>query len=308
MNDNSSYEAELQKKIEDQMKLEKENSIPIYKKINFVASLTFLVGMIAFSLLLWEILPTSLDYDHYFKRYVNMFHLKYVIIALPYLGLITALILFMKKKKALWLLTFSLFSILYPFNIHAKKYINQHFNTNISEQPQSDLTPLYFAVQMNQADKVKTLLEYGANPNESYTYKENSIYVAIHNNNLEIAKLLIAHGAKVDRLNYMNGTPLHLAVSKNNLDLIKLLLESEASVNVQTRYHEYKRPALTTLKDFGKTPLHVAVQNNSYKITSLLLEYGANPSIKDNDDKNVFAYAHGKDIMNLLKQNNKSMN
>lgn len=233
-----------------------------------------------------------------------MFNLKYIFIVLPLFGLITAIILFVKKQKPFWLLFFSLFSIIYPYTMEIKKHLNLYFNTNIAEQPQNDLTPLYYAVQMNEFDKVKILLEHGANPNESYTYNDQLIYTAINNNNANITKLLIEHGVNINCINYMNGSPLHLAVSKNDLNLVKLLLENKAFVNIKTQYHDTLRPAGTHYNDFGKTPLHIAVHDKNIKIISLLLEYGADPYIIDNDGKDVLAYTQEKEIIQLIEQKN----
>lgn len=288
-----------------EIEAEKANNIPFYKNINFVQVLTFLIGMIALSLLLWIVLPNSLDYDFHFKNVTYFFHLKYPIIVLPYIGLITAIVLIVKKKKFKWLLIFSIFSITFPFITPMIKYVNQTFNTNISEQLQDDLTPLYYAVQYNQIDKIKILLEHGANPDESFTYQPELIYFAVRNNNIEVTKLLIEYGAKVNRFNYFDGTPLHLAVANNNIEIVNLLLKNNAPINVKTIYHEKKRPAFTTLKDFGKTPLHIAVQNNSYQITKVLLEHGANPNIKDNSDKTPFDYTKDDNITRLLENYNK---
>ena len=304
MEEETSYEKIKSERIKQEIKAEQSNIIPFYKSINLVQVLTFLIGMIALSLVLWIILPNSLDYDHHFRNIVHFFHLRYPIIILPYIGLIVAIILIVKKKKFGWLLFFSIFSITFPFISPTIKYINQKFSTNISEKLQDSKTPLFKAVRSNQIEKIKKLLENGANPNEQYTYHPELIYSAVRNNNIEVAKLLIKHGAKVNRFNYFDGTPLHVAVTNNNIDIVNLLLKNNAPVNSKTRYHDKKRPALTRRKDFGKTPLHIAVKNNNYEITKVLLENGANPSLKDKSDKTSFDYANGGNITSLLENYN----
>jgi hypothetical protein len=291
-------------RIKKEIKSEKANQIPFYKSINFVQILTFFIGIIALSLLLWIILPNSLGYAFHFKNVTYSFHLKYPMIVLPYIGLITAIVLIVKKKKFKWLLIFSIFSITFPFITPIIKYVNQTFNTNMSEKLQDSTTPLAKAVHSNQIEKIKKLLENGANPNESFTYEPELIYFAVKNNNIKVTKLLIKYGAEVNRYDYLSGTPLHLAVTNNNIEIINLLLKNNALVNVKTKYHEKKRPAFTTRKDFGKTPLHIAVQNNNEQITKLLLEHGANPNIKDNSEKTPFDYAKGDNIISLLKNYN----
>ncbi|MDD2368137.1 MAG: ankyrin repeat domain-containing protein [Sulfuricurvum sp.] len=280
----------------------KENSIiDIQDKLIYI--LTSIVGLIALSLLLWEILPISLDYDFFFKRYVNQFYLKYFVIALPYIGLLISLLMVFKKKKVLWLFLFSIFSIIYPFRMPFIQYINQNFHLNIAEKPQDDSTPLFRAVEMNQTNEVVSLLEHGANPNETFTYHPEVIYSAIRNNNVEMVKQLLKYGAKINRYDPLSATPLHLAVIQNNIEIVKLLLDNHATVNAKTIYdNSGKGPAFETYKDAGKTPLHLAVQSNNFEIVKLLLENGANLNITDNDNINAFGYAKTEEMKTTLKQ------
>lgn len=49
------------------------------------------------------------------------------------------------------------------------------------------------------------------------------------------------------------------------------------------------------------TPLHVAVAWNRSTVVELLLTYGANPWIKDDNEKDAFDYAHEQQAWETLK-------
>ena len=51
----------------------------------------------------------------------------------------------------------------------------------------------------------------------------------------------------------------------------------------------------------GVTPLHVAVAWNRCAVVKLLLSYGANPWIKDDNEKDAFDYAHEQQSWDTLR-------
>ena len=81
----------------------------------FIKILSFLVGIIALSLLLSQIFQPSI-FD---------FHLIYPIIILSVIGAVTAIILLIKKKVAYWLFLFSLFNLLFLYIISEVEHAKQ---------------------------------------------------------------------------------------------------------------------------------------------------------------------------------------
>ena len=67
-----------------------------------------------------------------------------------------------------------------------------------------------YAVNDGDADKVKTLLQSGANPN--HPLKDTPpLHYACMNGNIEIVRALVTSGADVDKCDKQGWTPLHFA-------------------------------------------------------------------------------------------------
>ncbi|XP_071089868.1 ankyrin-3-like [Haliotis cracherodii] len=61
---------------------------------------------------------------------------------------------------------------------------------------------------------------------------ETCLHIAVEQNNLEIVKILVQEGASVDAVNYYSQTPLVLACRYNYHDITKVLLNYSANPNV----------------------------------------------------------------------------
>ena len=164
-------------------------------------------------------------------------------------------------------------------------------------------TPLIRAVDAQNLDTVKILLEYGVDPNISETFEGNSpLHIAVKNNDYEASEILLKHGANVNLLNETNATPLHYAAFAENYRLVKFLLESGATPDV--------------IDNDGFSPLFYAVMHEDYQMAALLLLHDANPDISCNKKStprelakerfNNPAYADTKklylDILELMKR------
>ena len=66
------------------------------------------------------------------------------------------------------------------------------------------------AVRHGDTDKVKTLLESGANPNHSVK-DAPPLHSACENGNIKIVRALVTSGADVDKCDKQDRTPLHVA-------------------------------------------------------------------------------------------------
>ena len=82
------------------------------------------------------------------------------------------------------------------------------------------------AVEARDVERVRTLLESGADPNGMGEFDRPLLFRAIHLGSTEIAKLLISRGADVNvRITSSdNSTPLHWASERADMEIAQLLL------------------------------------------------------------------------------------
>lgn len=103
---------------------------------------------------------------------------------------------------------------------------------------------LYQAVEKNQIEDVKELLEQGADPNtyisfdgktilvnEGHSFKVNILIKAVLNNNIDIVELLLKYKADVKWKDVFNTDALIYSIGNKNLKMVKLLIEYGADVN-----------------------------------------------------------------------------
>jgi len=119
--------------------------------------------------------------------------------------------------------------------------------TSINIKDDYGFTPLHFAISNNQPQKIKILLNMGANVNAKSHYGFTPIYHAVgKNSDLEIVDLLIGAGAKVNIKNRDGITPLHYA-AWGSADKIERLLKAGANPNARSKS--------------GRTPYDMALEN-----------------------------------------------
>jgi len=268
----------------------------------FIKFLLTIIGLLALSMILLEILPIKLDYDHHYNGFMSK--IPYILY-LPYLGVLVSIVMFFQKynkKIIIWLLILSIFSLIYPHRNNIIQSVNKKAKTNIAVSPQNGLTPLYYAVERNNTKEIKQLLKNGANPNENITYKKPYIISTIQKNNYESVKAFINHGTKVNTSDDF-GTVLHYAVKNQNIKIVDFLLNNKSNPNIQTKFYKGKYFADKKEK-YGKTPLFISVKNNYYDISKLLIKFGAKTDIKDLGGKTVFDFAKDDKMVLLLKNGN----
>lgn len=174
----------------------------------------------------------------------------------------------------------------------------------IHEPDQHDMTLLTYAVQENNVEAVKLLLQHGAQANQLLPSGATPLWTALQNRFIETALLLIPntdiHYTMRNGENYLHTainqdlretyealiqknvnllqprnadglTPWHLAVQKGDIALVTLMLTKGLAINAQT---------LT-----GETALHIAAASGNTAMIECLLSKGANPSITDKKNR-----------------------
>lgn len=143
--------------------------------------------------------------------------------------------------------------------------------------------PVECAIQANEVESLKLLLEHGANPNLVIDGTNGALVKAI--GKPAIVKLLLQYKADPNKKDEMyKGYPLEYAIQKNDCEAVKLLLEYGANPNQVGKY--------------GQTVLLSAVSNENFLAVELLLKYNADPNVRTQGRLSPLAYAV---IINDLK-------
>ena len=173
------------------------------------------------------------------------------------------------------------------------------FNGSGRQQREPDggeLTALIYAARSGSIDAALTLIEAGAEVNQTSRYGWSPLLAATQNQNYLMAKFLIEHGADVNLANKGGRTPLYLATDNRNIEggdyptrmadldsmeFIKLLLDSGANPNARMIESSETRTVFTNqwLDEKGATAFLRASQSGDIGLLKLLLEYKADPFI-----------------------------
>jgi ankyrin repeat protein len=178
---------------------------------------------------------------------------------------------------------------------------NKQVNINASDN--DGRTALHFAIDQNNVNVVRALLENGADPTIRDKNDRNQLQwaaAAATESLIEdtcILDLLLANkNIKIDEMDKFGMTALHYAIMNSNVTTFRCLIDNGANPNV-------------TNKD-GRTPLHDAARlAKDMEIVELLLnQKDLNVNYLDNEGKNPLHYAKdnkhglGKAIANRLRE------
>ena len=171
--------------------------------------------------------------------------------------------------------------------------------TNQEEAISKDLSrDLLNAVQNNDPERVRYLLENGANVNVRDRNDYTPLHIAVKNNALKIVQLLLQYGADVNAAPkwFYRKTPLHIAVRNRNYELVELLIKHGADINA---------------REGGKydyTPLHIAIKKCDCRMVEILLKCNADANAKTKDGylPIELAYRHCEKVVPLLRRSDVS--
>lgn len=164
---------------------------------------------------------------------------------------------------------------------------------------------LYKAVEKENFEKVKSLLEKEEDPNE---YNSNGLFPlwrAAADNNYEIAELLINNGADVNqgtKVSSSQSTAIAIPCQEGYLEIVELLVKNGANVN-HAGFRDFTPIRIAAMNDHleivkylaandanidkkamdGATPLEHAASKGHFEIVKFLVEQGANINNKDKE-------------------------
>ena len=98
----------------------------------------------------------------------------------------------------------------------------------------TDNSSLEIALSCNRKDMAEFLVNNGSDVNRRQKASGNTpIFLAIENENVELTRLLLEHGANLNvEVNDVSlRTPLHLAIAKESLEIVKLITDYGISVD-----------------------------------------------------------------------------
>lgn len=170
-------------------------------------------------------------------------------------------------------------------------------NFLIDYRDENDFTAIRNVVTTNvNLDKLKLLIEYGANLNIQYPpYNQTILFCTIRNNNYTFFKTILDFGKNVllDLRDNNGCTALICAVRNDRLPFVTLLLKRGADINVQ---------------DFlGNTILKYIFMNKDYMLyLKLFIEHNINLNIRNIYDKTILDFCLERNlerdiILHLIK-------
>jgi ankyrin repeat protein len=177
----------------------------------------------------------------------------------------------------------------------------------VQYHPFGGLTALLYAARDGCYDCVEAMIAKGADVNAATTQEGvTPLMIALDNDNNDIAKLLLDHGANPGLWDWYGRTALYIAVDRKDggssggglrvpidrshsahasvMDVIKALLAANVDPNPELRMKRPTRGGYTgrggdPLLDTGATPLLRAVIANDMEVIQALLARGASPNI-----------------------------
>lgn len=128
--------------------------------------------------------------------------------------------------------------------------------------------PLYFAAETGNAERVRLLIQHGADVNAINIFNQHALFPASWFGQTECVSLLLDAGADPNIANQHGETALYLATQAGYIDCVRRLLEGGSRVSAPAR-----RPFLTAL--------HAAVFFGYVKVVQVLIEFDADLEAKD---------------------------
>ena len=174
-----------------------------------------------------------------------------------------------------------------------------------------------FDVQDYNIDKVKLLIDNGANVNCKDSYGWTPIHIATTTLHWDLLNILVKHKVDVNAKMANSVTPVLLITSQfdelehhRRFEILKFLLFHGADPNIaggnhkRTAFHEaasdqmvdvmelliFHGAEVNTKDDQLRTPLHFAARNVQPEAVKLLMKHGADPHAKDQNGWTPFDY------------------
>ncbi|WP_353272741.1 ankyrin repeat domain-containing protein [Wolbachia endosymbiont (group A) of Urophora cardui] len=191
---------------------------------------------------------------------------------------------------------------------------------DINAQGKLDRTLLHLASEAGEFDKVKLLLDRGANIEVQDKFGYTPIFLATQSGRWSVVELLLNRGANVDVQDKEGKTLLHFATQKDNLDMVEFLIDRSANIEIKDNIAWTPILYAAQLGKWGAvklligngakfnneitiqgTPLHFAVQEGNLDMVRFLLDEGVDTESQDKDNKKPLHLAVDANRLSVVK-------
>ena len=152
-------------------------------------------------------------------------------------------------------------------------------------EPELSLLP---SAGNGEAEKVKELLEKGADVNEKDADGRTALMYASFNGYSEVVNELLKHNADVNLTDINGRSALMFAASGPFHETVKILLEKNAEPNIRDNQEHF-------------TAFMFAAAEGQLENIKVLLEFGANPNLKDIDGDNALTFAKNNEHQEVVE-------
>lgn len=147
-------------------------------------------------------------------------------------------------------------------------------------------TELMHAIVFESLERVKLLIEQGADQDVRDCWHRTPWLLSIQVGELPKAKLLLAAGVNHNDVGNCGKTPLMYAIENNRISVLQWLIAEGFDIEATD--------------DFGSTALIIAAENGATDCVRILLEAGANPSRINHCNDKAIKIATKKEIVRML--------
>ncbi|WP_187387501.1 ankyrin repeat domain-containing protein [Weissella muntiaci] len=170
-------------------------------------------------------------------------------------------------------------------DLNRVKKLLTNSTVQVDEVDHESNTALAIAVQKNDVQIAKVLIDHGADINYQNKISDSPYLYAGAQGRTEILAYMLEHSQPDEQIhNRFGGNALIPAAEKGHIDNVRLLLaDGRENINHQNNFGYTALIEAVALRDGSET---------YQEIVRILLENGADQSIRDNDGKTALDYAN----------------